>query len=154
MTSDRSVPFVPFTRTLPSVTLRQVRNAVSSRPALLGLGAAALLAASALLVHRKVAKAEQKNPPRGNFLTVDGVQLHYLDQGEGDTLVLLHGNGSMSEDFVLSGVFDALARQYRVIAFDRPGFGHSTDRRTATGRRMRKPNCCSTPCNNSGSNDR
>ena len=40
-------------------------------------------------------------------------------------LVLLHGNGSMIEDFQSSGLIDLAAKKYRVIAVDRPGFGHS-----------------------------
>ena len=39
--------------------------------------------------------------------------------------MLLHGNGTMARDFVLSGVLDLLAKDHRVIAFDRPGFGFS-----------------------------
>jgi pimeloyl-ACP methyl ester carboxylesterase len=39
---------------------------------------------------------------------------------------LLHGLGSMIEDFRLSGLIDQAARRYRVLAFDRPGYGHST----------------------------
>jgi pimeloyl-ACP methyl ester carboxylesterase len=70
-------------------------------------------------------KAEQRNPPRGRFIEVDGVRLHYVERGAGDPVVLLHGNGSMVEDFDCSGLIDLAARDYRVIAFDRPGFGHS-----------------------------
>ena len=40
-------------------------------------------------------------------------------------LVLLHGNGSMIQDFESSGLIDLAAGNYRVIVFDRPGFGHS-----------------------------
>src|SRR5690606_18514928 len=65
------------------------------------------------------------NPPAGRFLAVDGVRLHYVDRGEGAPLVLLHGNGSMIQDFESSGLIELAARKYRVIAFDRPGFGHS-----------------------------
>jgi pimeloyl-ACP methyl ester carboxylesterase len=39
--------------------------------------------------------------------------------------VLLHGNQAMADDFKISGVFDLVAEKHRVIAFDRPGFGHS-----------------------------
>jgi pimeloyl-ACP methyl ester carboxylesterase len=39
--------------------------------------------------------------------------------------VLLHGLGSMVEDFVLSGLVREASQRYRVIAFDRPGYGHS-----------------------------
>jgi pimeloyl-ACP methyl ester carboxylesterase len=59
-------------------------------------------------------------------MTVDGVRLHYADIGDGPPLVLLHGNGSMIEDFASSGLLQRAALHYRVIAFDRPGFGHST----------------------------
>jgi pimeloyl-ACP methyl ester carboxylesterase len=40
-------------------------------------------------------------------------------------VVLLHGNGTMAEDFRASGIFQELAKAHRVIAFDRPGFGYS-----------------------------
>src|SRR6202044_630757 len=43
----------------------------------------------------------------------------------GTALVLLHGNGSMIQDFESSGLIDLAAKNYRVIVFDRPGFGHS-----------------------------
>jgi pimeloyl-ACP methyl ester carboxylesterase len=81
--------------------------------------------ASALLNHWLAQKAERRNPPRGRFVTVDGTRLHYLDRGTGTPLVLLHGNGSMIEDFQSSGLIDLAAEKYRVIAIDRPGFGHS-----------------------------
>jgi pimeloyl-ACP methyl ester carboxylesterase len=70
-------------------------------------------------------KAESNNPPIGRFIDVDGVRLHYVDRGSGPTVVLLHGNGSMIQDFESSGVLETAARKYRVIAFDRPGFGYS-----------------------------
>jgi pimeloyl-ACP methyl ester carboxylesterase len=57
------------------------------------------------------------------FITVDDTRLRYLDTGTGTPVVLLHGNGSMIEDFLSSGVMDA--PDHRFIAFDRPGFGHS-----------------------------
>ncbi|MGU3494885.1 alpha/beta fold hydrolase [Xanthobacteraceae bacterium A53D] len=71
-------------------------------------------------------RAERENPPIGTFLEQSGVKLHYVDVGEGEPIVLLHGNGAMIEDFKSSGLMDMVARRYRVIAFDRPGFGHST----------------------------
>ena len=87
--------------------------------------AGAALAATALLNASRARRAERENPPIGRFITVDGVRLHYVERGQGPTIVLLHGNGSMIEDFVVSGVLDDLAKNNRVIAFDRPGFGHS-----------------------------
>src|SRR5687767_5792591 len=93
---------------------------------LLRIGGAALaLAASAGFVQRRAARAEREYPPLGRFITVDGVTLHYLDEGDGPPLVLLHGLGSMVEDFVLSGLVREAGKRYRVIAIDRPGYGHS-----------------------------
>ncbi|MCC8954144.1 alpha/beta hydrolase [Bradyrhizobium sp. Pear77] len=70
-------------------------------------------------------EAEATNPPKGRLVEVNGVRLHYVERGDGDPIVLLHGNGSMVQDFECSGLIDLAAKQYRVIAFDRPGFGHS-----------------------------
>lgn len=95
----------------------------------LALGAA-VLAASWLVVRYKTAQAERENPPTGEFITVDGVRLHYFSKGQGPTVVLLHGNGVIAQDFLHSGLFDQLAENHRVIAFDRPGFGYSERPRT------------------------
>jgi pimeloyl-ACP methyl ester carboxylesterase len=81
--------------------------------------------ASALLNRWLAKKAERRNPPVGRIITVEGIRLHYVERGTGTPLVLLHGNGSMIEDFQSSGLIDLAAKKYRVIAVDRPGFGHS-----------------------------
>ena len=87
--------------------------------------AALALAGSAVLVNRRAAKAERDHPPKGRFITVDGVRLHYIDRGNGQPVVFMHGNGAMVDDMLISGVFDQAAEHYRAIVFDRPGFGHS-----------------------------
>src|SRR3954451_19663186 len=71
--------------------------------------------------------AERNNPPIGTFIECDGVRLHYLDSGDpaAPCIVLFHGNGSMIQDFTISGLVDRLARRNRVLCFDRPGFGYS-----------------------------
>jgi len=86
-----------------------------------GLG----LAASYFFVRAKTKRVEAENPPQGRFVTVDGVRLHYVERGTGPTLVLLHGNGVLANDFEASGLLDKAAEHYRVIAFDRPGYGYS-----------------------------
>ncbi|MRX52221.1 alpha/beta fold hydrolase [Paracoccus sp. S-4012] len=96
----------------------------STRAAIIGFAAAGL-AISAFVNHRLARKAEQDNPPAGQFLNVDGVRLHYVERGRGEPVVLLHGNGSMIQDFESSGLIDLAARNYRVIVLDRPGYGHS-----------------------------
>jgi pimeloyl-ACP methyl ester carboxylesterase len=85
----------------------------------------AALAASALVNRAMATRAERKNPPRGKFIEVRGLRLHYIEQGQGEALVLLHGNSGMIEDFTSSGIVAKAAQKYRVIVFDRPGFGHS-----------------------------
>jgi hypothetical protein len=72
--------------------------------------------ASALLNQWLAQKAERRHPPLGRFMTVDGVRLHYVERGTGTPLILLHGNGSMIEDFQSSGLIDLAAQNYRVIA--------------------------------------
>jgi pimeloyl-ACP methyl ester carboxylesterase len=84
------------------------------------------MAAAAIAVRYQTRKAEQANPPQGRFLVIDGVRLHYVERGEGPPLVLLHGNGTMIQDYELSGILDMAAQRCRVIAFDRPGYGHSS----------------------------
>jgi pimeloyl-ACP methyl ester carboxylesterase len=96
---------------------------VKAHPVVTGIIAA--LAASAILNRVLAKKAERRNPPTGRFITVDGVRLHYIERGTGSPLVLLHGNGSMIQDFESSGLVDLAAKKYRVIALDRPGFGYS-----------------------------
>jgi pimeloyl-ACP methyl ester carboxylesterase len=54
-------------------------------------------------------------PPVSHFITVDGTRLRYLDHGKGTPVVMLHGNGSMIEDFVASGIMD-YAPGHRFIA--------------------------------------
>ena len=87
--------------------------------------ASAALAASYLYVRQRSAQAEAQLPPSGRFLDVDGVRLHYVERGAGPVVVLLHGNGALAQDFENCGLVAELARHYRVIAFDRPGYGYS-----------------------------
>jgi len=111
------------------VNKRYRNTAIASRRAggwpigavLAGIG----LAASFFYVRARTRQAERDNPPEGKFVEVDGVRLHYLERGSGPTLVLLHGNGVYSKDFETSGLLQRAAQHYRVIAFDRPGFGYS-----------------------------
>ncbi|MCC5867858.1 MAG: alpha/beta hydrolase [Gammaproteobacteria bacterium] len=49
--------------------------------------------------------------------------MHYVDQGRGPVVVLIHGLGGSSRNF--SPIADELARSHRVIAIDRPGSGYS-----------------------------
>ena len=70
-------------------------------------------------------KAEKAFPPIGEFIQVEDIQLHYLDRGTGQPVVLLHGNAGFIQDYFPQTV-DQLAPHFRAIAFDRPGHGYST----------------------------
>ena len=88
--------------------------------------AVSALVASAVANAYLSTKAENDHPPIGKFIDIDSVRLHYTEIGSGNPIVLLHGNGSMIEDFASSGLLDISPRSFRVFAFDRPGFGYST----------------------------
>jgi pimeloyl-ACP methyl ester carboxylesterase len=102
----------------------------SNRHLLVAGSAAALLAGTALFNRAAARRAEAETPAAGSFVEIDGVRLHYVDRGKGPAVVLLHGNGAMLQDFELSGLLGLAAERHRVIAFDRPGFGHSSRPRT------------------------
>jgi pimeloyl-ACP methyl ester carboxylesterase len=51
----------------------------------------------------------------------DGFRIRYVEAGRGSPVVMLHGMGGL----ILSKVHDELAKKYRVIAFEMPGFGQS-----------------------------
>jgi pimeloyl-ACP methyl ester carboxylesterase len=70
-------------------------------------------------------EAELECPPIGRFLDVDGVRLHYFEQGKGRAVLLIHGNGTLIQDFTVSGLVRTLAGRHRVIVIDRPGYGYS-----------------------------
>lgn len=90
-------------------------------------GSAAALAAAAAFNAVAARKAESQFPPTGEVIDVDGVAIHYTDTGgDGPVIVLIHGNGSLVQDFGCSGLIERLAPGHRVIAFDRPGYGHSS----------------------------
>ena len=52
------------------------------------LAGMATLAALALGNHLVARRTERRHPPRGAFMEVDGVQLHYSDRDEGSPVVV------------------------------------------------------------------
>ena len=65
-------------------------------------------------------------PFKSHWADVQGARLHYVDEGQGPVLLMLHGNGSWS--FGYRGIIPALSKHFRCIAVDYAGFGLSTAR--------------------------
>jgi pimeloyl-ACP methyl ester carboxylesterase len=57
------------------------------------------------------------------FADIDGVRLHYKDQGSGPAVLLIHGSLGDTADW--DAWVDMLKQKYRVVRFDLPGFGLS-----------------------------
>lgn len=76
-------------------------------------------------------------PFKSNWVDLsDGSRVHYVDEGRGPVLLLLHGNPSWS--FLYRNIIPRLSGQFRCIAPDLPGFGLSeaTDGLCCTNRVM------------------
>lgn len=59
--------------------------------------------------------------PASRFLNVDGVRVHYRDEGSGPPLVLLHANfGSLLS---WDNAVDVLKKKHRILRFDMTGHG-------------------------------
>jgi pimeloyl-ACP methyl ester carboxylesterase len=59
----------------------------------------------------------------GQIADIDGIRLHYIDAGQGDPVVLVHGLNAST--FTYRYTVPELSRKTRVIAIDLLGFGYS-----------------------------
>ena len=55
------------------------------------------------------------------FIEIDGMNVHYRDQGKGETIILLHGTGASLHTW--DKWTDKLKNSYRVIRLDLPAYG-------------------------------
>jgi pimeloyl-ACP methyl ester carboxylesterase len=70
--------------------------------------------------------AQSSIPISTDSFDSNGVKIHYVTAGEGEPVVLIHGfTADWARNWKLPGVFDALARHYKVIAVDNRGHGQS-----------------------------
>jgi haloalkane dehalogenase len=67
---------------------------------------------------------EKLYPFDSHYADVAGARVHYLDEGTGRPLLLLHGNPTWS--FLYREIIAGLRDRYRCIAVDYPGFGLSS----------------------------
>jgi len=113
---------------LAGTRLRNLRRPVvggNAQPYAWAAAAVSTLVIAAIANHLVTKNTLRRNPPAGKFVQVRGVRLHYLEIGEGEPVVFLHGNGSMIQDFEVSGLVAMASKRHRVIVFDRPGYGYS-----------------------------
>jgi pimeloyl-ACP methyl ester carboxylesterase len=62
-------------------------------------------------------------PFASNFFAINGQKLHYIDEGQGDILLFVHGTPSWSFDY--RNIIKELRNHFRCIAIDHIGFGLS-----------------------------
>lgn len=56
---------------------------------------------------------------------IDGITVNYIEEGEGDVILLLHGWGANIT--LYAGIIQVLSVNHRVIALDMPGFGKTPE---------------------------
>jgi haloalkane dehalogenase len=62
-------------------------------------------------------------PFEPHYTTVDGFRIHYVDEGQGEVILCLHGEPSWS--YLYRKMIPPLAAEHRVVAMDFVGFGRS-----------------------------
>jgi pimeloyl-ACP methyl ester carboxylesterase len=87
-----------------------------------------LLALLALVTRAAVLAIERADPPRGYFIAVRGARVHVVDIGPRERaeppIVMVHG-ASANLQSMRQPLGEMLAREHRVLLFDRPGHGWS-----------------------------
>ena len=81
-----------------------------------------LVASLLILLPPSVAWAQPSLP--GQVIHANGIDLHYVDRGKGEPLLLVHGIGGCGGQ--MGAIADALAPNYRLIIPDLRGHGWST----------------------------
>jgi len=62
-------------------------------------------------------------PFEPNYLDIEGVRIHYIDEGKGEIILCLHGEPTWS--YLYRKMIPVLRKKYRIIAMDFVGFGRS-----------------------------
>jgi len=66
---------------------------------------------------------KKEYPFRSNYFNVPAGRMHYIDEGEGEPIVMVHGNPSWS--FLYRHLIKGLSKSHRCIVSDHIGFGLS-----------------------------
>jgi haloalkane dehalogenase len=62
-------------------------------------------------------------PFESKYKEIDGINMHYIDEGEGDPIIFMHGNSTWSYQY--RNIIPHLTSTHRCIAFDLVGHGKS-----------------------------
>lgn len=68
--------------------------------------------------------AGDKTDKDAQYIEIKGELLRYIEKGSGPDVLLIHGTPGSIED--MQPLMDLLAKDHRVVAYDRPGHGYST----------------------------
>lgn len=61
---------------------------------------------------------------KSQFMSINGEKIHYVDEGQGDVVILVHGNPTSS--YLWRNIIPTLSKTHRVIALDLIGMGKSS----------------------------
>ena len=117
-------------------TQNELSGLAPTRRALLKGAAAVAASGAALALTSAREAAAQESPPKpqppaisaaypfeSKFATVLGSEMHYIEMGQGDPILFLHGNPTSS--YLWRNVIPHVAPMGRAIAVDNIGFGKS-----------------------------
>jgi pimeloyl-ACP methyl ester carboxylesterase len=96
----------------------------------LGVGITSMVGAAFVVGSMLIARREPElvptapSEPHTSFVETRSGRVNVLDLGDGEVILLVHGSGRSVADWQ-EGFAEALARNFRVIAFDNYGFGRS-----------------------------
>lgn len=102
------------------LSFRQISLLIS----LLSLSLSALHAQPAATAPAPAAAAKPK--PADQYFDSNGVKIHYIVEGEGEPVLLIHGfSASIPTQWGMPGIIRNLSQKYKVIALDNRGHGMS-----------------------------
>lgn len=83
------------------------------------------MSATANLKRNLIASCDRQSyqEAESKFVSIEGARLHFVVQGSGRPVVLIHGNPGSFQDWI--NLYDPLASRFCAYAFDRPGHGKS-----------------------------
>ena len=92
---------------------------------LLPMGGMKLATGAWILAHSVFLLASSSAAAADKFFDSDGVRIRFVDVGQGEPIVLVHGFTGNLEGWNRGDILNSLARDYRVVALDCRGHGKS-----------------------------